>query len=82
MNERVTALGSIIFLLGALINLSAIGAAATGNAPLASSYFSPGLALELIAFVILGVGVLTKGKPRTPSHGQKTPVSEPIHDSS
>ena len=81
MNEKVTALGSIIFVFGALVNLSAIGAAATGNVPLASSYFSPGLALELVAFVILGVGVLTKGKPRTPSHEQKTPISKPIHDS-
>lgn len=82
MNERVAAFGSIMFLLGAVINLSAIGAAAAGNAPFAISYFSPGLALEIVSFIVLGIGILTKSKPRAPSHGQKTPVSEPLHDSS
>ena len=65
-----------MFILGALINLSAIGAAAAGNAPFASSYFSPGFAVEIVAFAILGAGVLMKSKAQTPNRRRVAPVPE------
>lgn len=92
MNEKVTALGAIVFVLGAVINLSAVGAAAAGNVLFANVYFNPGLAAELVAYVILGVGVVMKGKgggmqatakngPQASGSTPRVSAPEPSHES-
>lgn len=78
----VAGLGGVIFILGALMNLSAVGAAAAGNLLFAGSYYGPGFAVELVSFAILGVGVRMKGKDGQHARGtagritMKNPTSD------
>lgn len=72
MNEKMAGLGAAIFILGALLNLSAVGEAAVGNFLFASSYYGLGFAIEVVAFVILGVGLKMNGKAAQPHAGSNS----------
>lgn len=61
-NERIAGLGAVIFVLGSLLRLSALGGAASSGFATYDSPVGPGFAVELVAIVILLVGLTTKSK--------------------
>ena len=73
----MTGAGAVIFIIGSVTNLSAVGAAAAGNLPSSATSFSLGFALELAACAILVFGLKMKGTAQTARRAKAPSTTAP-----